>query len=74
MEHLLRVPQVLTMKAQGHMQAKGPSVVSVVSSISGDCSGRDIATIVAFTACSGDVQLRWAQWVHVGQASLAMEP
>ena len=29
-------------------------------------SGRDVATIVYITACSGDV--------HVGQASLAMEP
>jgi hypothetical protein len=34
----------------------GPSVFSVVSSISGGCSGRDVATIVYITACSGDVQ------------------
>ena len=33
----------------------GPSVFSVVSSISGGCSGRDVATIVYITACSGDV-------------------
>jgi hypothetical protein len=74
MEHLLRVPQVLTMNGQGHMQAKGPSVFSVVSSISGGCSRPDIATIVDISACSGDVQFRWAHWVHAGQASLAMEP
>ena len=55
------------------MQAKGPSVFSVVSSISGGCSGPDEATIVDITACSGDVQFRWAHWVHAGQASLAME-
>jgi hypothetical protein len=62
------------MEAQGHRQAKGPSVFSVVSSISGGSSGPGITTIVDISACSGDVQFRWAHWVHAGQASLAMEP
>ena len=36
-------------------------------------SGRDVATIVYITACSGDVQFG-THWVHAGQASVAMEP
>ena len=43
------------MRRRAICRRMGPSVFSVVSSISGGCSGRDVATIVYITACSGDV-------------------
>jgi hypothetical protein len=57
MEHLLRVPQVLTMRAQGHMQAKGPSVFSVLSSyragvVQAQASPQLWASLLALVMCS----------------------
>ena len=68
MEHLLKSATSADYEGAGPYAGEGANVcVSVVSSISGGCSGRDVATIVDITACSGDVQFRWAQWVHAGQ-------
>jgi hypothetical protein len=75
MEHLSKSAKSGDHEGAGPYAGEGAKFVfSIVFLSRRGCSGPGVATIVDITACSGDVQFRWAHWVHAGQASLAMEP